>query len=110
MYDIKYNIKEFESIVLVIVSVVFQSRSNFDAFKSSLNYYDMLSIAETRVVKLATALKANMLLGLNQTCLTRVYPKGQRIDSSNYDPMPVWNCGSQMVAMNYQTPGKHIIL
>jgi phosphatidylinositol phospholipase C gamma-1 len=89
------------------IFVVFQNRSNFAAFESSLNYYDMLSIAETRVVKLATAQKAYMLLGLNHNFLTRVYPKGQRIDSSNYDPVSVWNCGSQMVAMNYQTPGKH---
>lgn len=38
--------------------------------------------------------------------LSRVYPKGQRIDSSNYNPVPFWNSGSQMVALNYQTPDK----
>lgn len=38
--------------------------------------------------------------------LSRIYPKGQRIDSSNYNPVPFWNCGSQMVALNYQTPDK----
>jgi len=37
--------------------------------------------------------------------LSRVYPKGQRIDSSNYCPIPFWNVGCQMVALNYQTPG-----
>jgi phosphatidylinositol phospholipase C zeta len=36
---------------------------------------------------------------------SRVYPKGQRIDSSNYCPVPFWNVGSQMAALNYQTPG-----
>ncbi len=39
---------------------------------------------------------------------SRVYPKGQRIDSSNYNPVPFWNVGCQMVALNYQTPGKDI--
>lgn len=39
--------------------------------------------------------------------LSRVYPKGQRIDSSNYNPVPFWNVGCQMVALNYQTPGIH---
>ncbi|GIZ03789.1 1-phosphatidylinositol 4,5-bisphosphate phosphodiesterase gamma-1 [Caerostris extrusa] len=34
---------------------------------------------------------------------SRVYPKGSRIDSSNYDPMKMWNAGVQMVALNYQT-------
>ena len=33
----------------------------------------------------------------------RVYPAGMRIDSSNFNPLSVWSCGIQMVAMNYQT-------
>ena len=33
----------------------------------------------------------------------RVYPAGMRIDSSNFNPVSVWSCGIQMVAMNYQT-------
>ena len=31
---------------------------------------------------------------------------GSRVDSSNYDPMPPWILGSQMCALNYQTPDK----
>ncbi|RDD46947.1 1-phosphatidylinositol 4,5-bisphosphate phosphodiesterase gamma-1 [Trichoplax sp. H2] len=38
--------------------------------------------------------------------LSRIYPKGQRIDSSNYDPQPFWCCGSQIVALNIQTPDR----
>ena len=38
--------------------------------------------------------------------LSRVYPKGSRVDSANYDPVPIWNCGCQMLALNYQTPDK----
>lgn len=45
------------------------------------------------------------LLKYNLKGLTRVYPKGQRVDSSNYDPFRLWLCGSQMVALNFQTPG-----
>jgi len=41
-----------------------------------------------------------------QVQFSRVYPKGQRIDSSNYNPIPLWNSGCQMVALNYQTAGK----
>ena len=33
----------------------------------------------------------------------RVYPQGKRVDSSNYDPQMMWNCGVQLVALNYQT-------
>ena len=28
------------------------------------------------------------------------------MDSTNYDPMMGWSSGSQLVALNYQTPGK----
>ena len=38
----------------------------------------------------------------------RTYPGGTRIDSSNYDPIPLWNHGIQMVALNVQTPGKYL--
>ena len=37
--------------------------------------------------------------------LSRVYPAPFRIDSSNFDPLPCWAVGVQMVALNYQTPG-----
>lgn len=30
---------------------------------------------------------------------------GLRYDSSNYNPVPYWTVGCQMVALNYQTPG-----
>jgi phosphatidylinositol phospholipase C gamma-1 len=30
------------------------------------------------------------------------------MDSSNYSPMPFWNVGSQIVALNYQTPGSFL--
>uniref|UniRef100_A0A1W7REV2 1-phosphatidylinositol 4,5-bisphosphate phosphodiesterase gamma n=1 Tax=Agkistrodon contortrix contortrix TaxID=8713 RepID=A0A1W7REV2_AGKCO len=48
------------------------------------------------------------LLKYNQKGLTRIYPKGQRVDSSNYDPFRFWFCGVQMVALNFQTPDKYM--
>ncbi|KAL8173384.1 UNVERIFIED_CONTAM: 1-phosphatidylinositol 4,5-bisphosphate phosphodiesterase beta-1, partial [Gekko kuhli] len=35
--------------------------------------------------------------------LSRIYPKGTRVDSSNYMPQLFWNAGCQMVALNFQT-------
>lgn len=43
-----------------------------------------------------------IMLTYHQKQCSRVYPKGSRIDSSNYDPMKMWNAGVQMVALNYQ--------
>uniref|UniRef100_A0A674JHQ2 Phosphoinositide phospholipase C n=1 Tax=Terrapene triunguis TaxID=2587831 RepID=A0A674JHQ2_9SAUR len=52
--------------------------------------------------------KPGELLKYNQKGLTRVYPKGQRVDSSNYDPFRLWFCGAQMVSLNFQTPDKYM--
>lgn len=41
--------------------------------------------------------------------MSRIYPKGTRMDSSNYSPQPFWNVGCQMVALNYQTMGRTIV-
>eukprot|EP00793_Prasinoderma_coloniale_P003987 PRCOL_00006828-RA len=34
--------------------------------------------------------------------VARVYPGGERVDSSNYDPTPLWCVGCQVVALNAQ--------
>uniref|UniRef100_A0A673G9F2 Phosphoinositide phospholipase C n=1 Tax=Sinocyclocheilus rhinocerous TaxID=307959 RepID=A0A673G9F2_9TELE len=41
----------------------------------------------------------------NKRQMSRIYPKGGRVDSSNYMPQIFWNAGCQMVALNFQTPG-----
>ncbi|GJJ77849.1 phosphatidylinositol phospholipase C, delta [Entomortierella parvispora] len=41
-------------------------------------------------------------INLNKTHLTRVYPAGFRINSTNYDPHHHWAAGCQIVALNYQ--------
>ncbi|ELT93720.1 hypothetical protein CAPTEDRAFT_161456, partial [Capitella teleta] len=66
----------------------------------------MSSLPETKVEKFTCRTKCRVLLDLNNLQFSRIYPKGQRIDSSNYDPMPVWNCGCHMAAINYQTPDR----
>uniref|UniRef100_A0A8C9YLS5 Phosphoinositide phospholipase C n=1 Tax=Sander lucioperca TaxID=283035 RepID=A0A8C9YLS5_SANLU len=46
----------------------------------------------------------------NSRQLSRIYPSGQRLQSSNYDPQEMWNAGCQMVALNFQTPGEQMDL
>ena len=45
-------------------------------------------------------------MAYNLRQLSRVYPQGKRVDSSNFDPQQMWNCGMQLVALNYQTNDK----
>ena len=37
--------------------------------------------------------------------LVRIYPKGTRVNSSNYEPHRYWAAGCQLVAINWQTFG-----
>lgn len=41
----------------------------------------------------------NLYISLNRLQLNRIYPKGTRIESSNYDPVTFWVLGYQLVAL-----------
>uniref|UniRef100_A0A3P9LLW2 1-phosphatidylinositol 4,5-bisphosphate phosphodiesterase gamma n=1 Tax=Oryzias latipes TaxID=8090 RepID=A0A3P9LLW2_ORYLA len=69
-------------------------------------FRDMSSFPETKAEKYANKIKGKKFLQYNRLQLSRIYPKGQRLDSSNYDPLPMWLCGSQLVALNFQTADK----
>ena len=43
----------------------------------------------------------------NYTHISRVYPRAARLTSGNYDPIPFWAAGCQIVALNWQTLGEH---
>ncbi|XP_013381403.1 1-phosphatidylinositol 4,5-bisphosphate phosphodiesterase gamma-1 [Lingula anatina] len=96
--------KEFSDIIVYCRSVPF-NESNIPG-----NYYEMSSFSETKVEKYVNKLKGQTFMKYNQNQLSRIYPKGQRIDSSNYDPTMLWICGSQMCALNYQTPDRSMQL
>ncbi|XP_039763945.1 1-phosphatidylinositol 4,5-bisphosphate phosphodiesterase gamma-1 isoform X2 [Pararge aegeria] len=69
-------------------------------------FTEMSSFNETKAERLMCQQETAFFLLYHIWQLSRIYPKGQRIDSSNYNPVPLWNVGSQMVALNYQTPDK----
>ncbi|KAK3409793.1 hypothetical protein EUGRSUZ_J01884 [Eucalyptus grandis] len=48
------------------------------------------------------------LVRFTQKNLLRIYPKGTRFDSSNYNPLLGWMHGAQMVAFNMQGYGKYL--
>jgi phosphatidylinositol phospholipase C delta len=70
----------------------------------------MHSIGETKVTKLINKDGADEWRRFNQTHMTRTYPAGTRVDSSNYNPILAWSMGSQLVALNFQTPDAALIL
>uniref|UniRef100_A0A6Q2XVU5 Phosphoinositide phospholipase C n=1 Tax=Esox lucius TaxID=8010 RepID=A0A6Q2XVU5_ESOLU len=87
---IKLN-KELSDLVIYCKSVHF---SGFENAKAKQAFYEMSSFKETKAANL----------------LSRIYPAGSRTDSSNYNPVPMWNTGCQIVALNFQTPSKEMDL
>lgn len=69
-------------------------------------FNEMSSFPETKAERLFCQQETSFFMKYHTIQLSRVYPKGQRIDSSNYNPVPFWNAGSQMIALNFQTPDK----
>jgi len=74
----------------------------FNEGKGKYKQWEMSSFSESKVKKLVTK-SASEFVDYNAKFLSRIYPKGTRFDSSNYDPVPAWCTGSQIVALNYQT-------
>ena len=60
----------------------------------------MSSLSESTAGKLAHS-QSEDFVNHNKSFLTRVFPNGSRIDSSNYNPQDFWNSGCQL--------GKHFL-
>lgn len=55
----------------------------------------MCSFSENVARRLTQAFPEEFV-NYNKTFLSRVYPAGKRVDSSNYNPQEMWNCGCQL--------------
>eukprot|EP00980_Cylindrotheca_fusiformis_P017109 scaffold5258_cov119-Cylindrotheca_fusiformis.AAC.2 len=72
----------------------------------------MHSISESKIRSVADkyADSPKLWRQYNMDHMTRTYPAGVRVDSSNYNPMLAWSLGCQMVALNFQTSDTHLML
>uniref|UniRef100_A0A671UQU4 Phosphoinositide phospholipase C n=1 Tax=Sparus aurata TaxID=8175 RepID=A0A671UQU4_SPAAU len=70
----------------------------------SYSYKEVRSFVENKIPGKS---RTKDFLQYNRKALSRIYPKGQRVESSNYDPYPLWAVGCHMVALNYQTADKY---
>lgn len=79
----------------------------FKGFDSPRQYWQMSSLDETKAAQLyLVKSSADKFVAHNRRYLSRIYPRGTRVLSSNYDPIPLWLAGCQMVALNYQAQDK----
>uniref|UniRef100_A0A8B9JZP0 1-phosphatidylinositol 4,5-bisphosphate phosphodiesterase n=1 Tax=Astyanax mexicanus TaxID=7994 RepID=A0A8B9JZP0_ASTMX len=91
--------EEMSTLVNYIEPVKFKS---FEVAAKRNKYFEMSSFVETKGMD---SLKNNPIefVEYNKKQLSRIYPKGTRVESSNYMPQLFWNVGCQMVALNFQT-------
>uniref|UniRef100_A0A3B3TZL6 Phosphoinositide phospholipase C n=1 Tax=Poecilia latipinna TaxID=48699 RepID=A0A3B3TZL6_9TELE len=66
----------------------------------SYSYKEVRSFMENKIPGKS---RTKDFLRYNRKALSRIYPKNQRVESSNFDPYPLWAVGCHMVALNYQT-------
>ncbi|XP_063040753.1 1-phosphatidylinositol 4,5-bisphosphate phosphodiesterase beta-4 [Engraulis encrasicolus] len=75
----------------------------FEVAEENNIHHNMSSFNETGALGLLKT-SAIEFVNYNKRQMSRIYPKGGRVDSSNYMPQIFWNAGCQMVALNFQTP------
>uniref|UniRef100_A0A8D2ZXH1 1-phosphatidylinositol 4,5-bisphosphate phosphodiesterase n=1 Tax=Scophthalmus maximus TaxID=52904 RepID=A0A8D2ZXH1_SCOMX len=91
--------EEMSNLVIYIQPVKFNS---FEASKKINRSFQMSSFVETKALEQLTKSPVEFV-EYNKLQLSRIYPKGTRVDSSNYNPQLFWNAGCQLVALNFQT-------
>ncbi|XP_026998596.1 1-phosphatidylinositol 4,5-bisphosphate phosphodiesterase beta-3 isoform X1 [Tachysurus fulvidraco] len=91
--------EEMSTLVNYIEPVKFKT---FELAAKRSKFFEMSSFVETKGMDI---LKNSPIefVEYNKKQLSRIYPKGTRVDSSNYMPQLFWNVGCQMVALNFQT-------
>jgi len=78
---------------------LFGIKMNFEGLRSVWN---ISSVNEEKISKFLKEREAD-IIDFHRKYLTRIYPSGKRVDSSNYDPIDAFNCGAQLIALNVQT-------
>ncbi|CAH3195917.1 unnamed protein product, partial [Porites evermanni] len=91
--------KELSRCVNYVSSVGFKG---FEHAKQNYKFHQMSSFVESKMASLMTN-SGSDFVEYNKRQLSRIYPAGGRVDSSNYNPQQAWNAGCQIVALNYQT-------
>lgn len=67
--------------------------------------HHMHSFSESKVRGMFKQNKSRKWAVYNQSHISRTYPAGARVDSSNYNPLLAWSVGCQLVSLNFQTTG-----
>ena len=83
------------NLLLCFCLIMFVLQSCSYVFMPTGRYFQMSSFSESNAFKHASN-SAGKFVRYNKRQLARTYPAGTRVNSSNYDPVPMWNSGCQI--------------
>lgn len=92
-------VAEMSALVNYIQPVRFHS---FEHAERRDRSYEISSFVETQATNLLKEHPVEFV-NYNKRQLSRIYPSGTRVSSSNYMPQVFWNAGCQLIALNFQT-------
>ena len=98
----KKTIKEVVPDLYLYIGLISVGLNINEIKESKFQPWDVVSLSESKVLKHYT-LERDKLIEFTSNSFLRVYPKGTRFDSSNYDPIKSWICGAQLVSLNLQS-------
>ncbi|XP_060600026.1 1-phosphatidylinositol 4,5-bisphosphate phosphodiesterase eta-2-like isoform X4 [Ruditapes philippinarum] len=83
--------------------------TNTQEIPSGKGKFTVVSLVEKKISKLLDS-EIDAVSRYTRSVLIRTYPDGTRTNSSNYNPVPMWCGGCQVVALNFQTGGEEMQL
>lgn len=92
-------VAEMSALVNYIQPVRFHS---FEHAEKRDRSYEISSFVETQATNLLKEHPVEFV-NYNKRQLSRIYPSGTRVSSSNYMPQVFWNAGCQLIALNFQS-------
>ncbi|KAH7646079.1 1-phosphatidylinositol 4 [Dermatophagoides farinae] len=90
---------EMSQLVIYVQPIQFRA---FDMAEKRNRSFEVSSFDETQSTSLLKEQPVDFV-NYNKRQLSRIYPRGTRVNSSNFLPQVFWNSGCQMVALNFQT-------
>jgi len=85
--------RELSDCVVVCQTMAFKS---FEESAMKSTFANLSSFSESNALKLIEKDGGRRYVQHNAYQLSRIYPAGKRVDSSNYNPVPMWMAGCQV--------------
>ncbi|EXC01429.1 Phosphoinositide phospholipase C 2 [Morus notabilis] len=96
--DDEHDVPEYKQLIAIHAG---KPKGEFQKWLADAVKVRRLSLSEQQLENAAKTNGTHMVR-FTQRNFLRIYPKGMRLDSSNYNPMLGWMHGAQMVAFNMQ--------